>query len=377
MPYTYSNKKKIFSNLLEFLLFVVFCFVNIFLRSKKNKVCSVLLVEPFQMGDILSLTPMITPIKKKYPDAKIYVLTKISSGLVLKYDSRIEEVFFCEFPWSDYGKKKSKVFKLLGMIKNVWQLSRPGFDIGIDTRGDVRSQMLLMLAGCKQRVGYTNYLNSNINLSGFLLTDKKTKSKYKHRYLWNLELLECLDIKENEVFPVEFPSYKPNKLDVNIKPVFDNYSLVHIGGGWEYKRWDESKWIELIKRLVIEKKQSVYVVSGKGESDILDRIKLHFTKDDPIIFCVTSMEELVVFTQKCNVFYGLDSGPMNLAVCLDKPVVGIFGPGDSEMWKPINTASKYIHKNKEFPCSPCLQIVCVHPNRSCMKVIQVDEVMSL
>lgn len=376
MPYNYTDKNRSYSKILEIVSYILLFPFQKNGRKRPEEVKSILLIEPFQMGDILSLTPLIDPLKKKFMNAKIYVLTKPSSGGILKFDSRISEVLSNDFPWSDYGVKSKKLRRIFNLLKYVFSLRKHSFDIGIDTRGDIRSQIIMVLAGCKERIGYTNYLHSNINLRGLLLTSKAQESKMIHRYEWNLSLLSSLGFSENELFPIKFPCYIPDKLDCRDKITNSNI-VIHIGGGWIYKRWDETKWIYLINRLGKISDKNVYVIAGEGEKDILDRIKRKAVEMENIQYKVTSIEELIEFIYRCDKFIGLDSGPMNLAVCLNKIVIALFGPGDSSMWYPLNIDSKFIHRKENFSCNPCMQTVCFHPDNNCMMSIEVDEVIEL
>jgi ADP-heptose:LPS heptosyltransferase len=375
MPYQYSSKTNLFSKLLEIFSFLILSPLFIFNNLKKRKNSRFLLVEPFQMGDILSLTPLITKIKEFYPDSEIYVLTKKSSGGILNFDSRINGVLTTNFPWSDYGNKSNKLKDVFKTLQYVWNLRSYQFEYAFDTRGDIRSQILMLLSGANIRVGYTNYLHSNVNVIGLLLTHKKTISDFKHRYLWNLDLLTVLKIKPNQLSPIIFPSFYPDKLNIseNENP---NY-VIHIGGGWEYKRWDNKKWAELIKTIATDTKNKINVIAGAGEKDILENVKQSLGEIDNVNFKITSFEELITYIATCTKFIGLDSGPMNLAVCLGKPVVSIFGPGDSETWFPLSEGSYFVHKKEKFPCNPCLQKVCYFSENSCMKEVTVSDVMEM
>jgi len=372
----YSKKKVVFSLILEKLSILLLVFLSKQRSTSRQPIQSILLVEPFQMGDILSLTPLIHPLLTRHPNAKIFVLTKFSSGKVLEFDSRIYKVFFSDFPWSVQSGKKMRVTKLIASIRQTLKLRNFQFDLGIDTRGDIRSQILLVLAGCKIRVGYTNYLHSNINLAGHLLTHKKNVSTYRHRYEWNLDLLRVINYEETELFPVKFPSFIPDRL-LKIQNNILNL-VIHVGGGWEYRRWSTEKWIALIDYL---QKMSIYqhihVIGGPSEESIIAEIAVGVSPTNKVFFKTTSFEELVQLVINCHQFIGLDSGPVNLAACLDKPVVALFGPGDETMWRPLNSKGKYVKKAEKFPCSPCLQLKCIFPKKNCMEEIEVEDVLRL
>jgi ADP-heptose:LPS heptosyltransferase len=376
MPRNYNKKKVIFNVLLEKFFFVVFYPFILIQKPNREKVRSILIVEPFQIGDILSLTPLVEPLLRKYPESIISFLTKPGSGVILTYDSRIHQVYTTDFPWSDHGEKKFSFGRLLLSFKYAFDLRRQGFDLGIDTRGDIRSQVLLVLAGCKSRVGYLNYLQSNINLSGHLLNHYIGKSRYSHRYEWNISLLTALGFQENELFPIQFPSFYPDKIKSVINQQLKTI-VIHVGGGWVYRRWSEAKWIELIDILQSRPYDSIMVIGGVGERDILNRIESGVIKKSKIQFKVTTLKEMINEIDQCTLFIGLDSGPMNLAVCLNRKIIALFGPGDSSMWKPLNAEGRFIQKVNNFPCSPCLQLECIFPKKNCMSEIDVDDVIGL
>ncbi len=372
----YSENKVIFNVLLEKFFFVVLYPFILIQKPKNEKVKSILLVEPFQMGDILSLTPLIEPLLKKYPEAKISVLTKPGSGAILEYDSRVFKVYTTDFPWADHGVKRFSLSRVLNSFRFVFGLRSNSFDLGIDTRGDIRSQILLVLAGCRSRVGYLNYLHSNINLSGHLLNYYIDKSRYRHRYEWNISLLAAIGFQENELFPIRFPSFIPDRIkSVNNQQI--NTIVIHVGGGWVYRRWSEAKWIELINILQRRPYDSIMVIGGMGERDILNRIESAVIYKSSVQFKITTLKDMIMYIDQCTLFIGLDSGPMNLAACLNKKIIALFGPGDSSMWQPLNAEGSFIQKVSKFPCSPCLQLECIFPEKNCMHEIEVEDVVSL
>lgn len=374
MPYKFSKKKVIGVLLLELVCFLFFFLRKIIRRKKVHSHGNqnILLIEPFQMGDVLSLTPLVSIIKNNYPQYSIYVLTKPTSGSILSYDSRFKEILCVNFFWSDYDKKITWR-NLVNFFRDIKKLKSYSFAIGIDTRGDIRSQITLNILDCSEIIAYKNYLHSNINVQGLLATKSMLKSIYKHRYLWNIQLLQLIGI--NPPTKIQFPSFLPDKLTLSEEN--SKFILIHIGGGWIYKRWSIENWILLIERLLGNLSYDLKVVAGMGEKQILEQIQNNFLNNARVHFEVTSIERLISLTYHCSLFVGLDSGPMNLAVCLNKPVIALFGPGDSEMWFPLNDNSLFIHKKESFSCNPCLQTVCYFPHRNCMSVINVDEVVQI
>ena len=374
MAFTHSKKNIIASQLLEIIVHIfykIFSFFN--LRNQLNdKIDKILIIEPFQMGDVISLSVMFEPLKKKFPETSIIVLTKNNNERFLNLDKRIS-VITSEFPWSDYNKTWA-VKRYIKLFTDIMNFRKLKINIGMDPRGDIRSQIVLLMIGCKERIGYTNYANSNLDIKGLLLTKKAITPSSVHRYDWNLNLLKYMGI--NETLSIKFPSIKINtKVEIN-KSKKGFFVLIHPGGGWYYKRWPLNNWIKLIETLSQNDQVEIMVTGGENEKEILTNIN-HSIFNREVEFKVTNFNELIEYIQLSDLNICLDSGPMNLAVCLDKPVIALFGPGDSDSWKPYSAKSYFIHKKENFPCNPCFQKFCYYPNKNCMAEISVDEVLGM
>lgn len=376
MPYRYTAKDQRKARLLEWFGWIVLLpFTRRSDRARKpDDRMRILLVEPFQMGDILSMTPMVNPLLAAFPHAEIYFLTKPSSAAILRLDKRVTRVLEFDFVWSDYGVKRSMgIIYGLKLLRQLVQLRSYDFDIGFDTRGDIRSQIVLVLTGCRQRLGYTRYLASNLSIHGRLLSKQLPGKDSKHRYDWNSALLPLAGC-ENQA--VRLPSFFPELDPISFHKPFQRFILLHVGGGWEFKRWANDRWAQLIDTLNKEVQQNLVIIGGPAENGVIMEVERLTLNHDRTLFQVTTLTELVALEDQCDLFIGLDSGPMNLAVCLGKPVVALFGPGDSSMWYPYGSPNSAIHHVERFPCNPCKQVACEFPGRSCMSEIAVDEVVA-
>ena len=373
MAYNYSRKNVILAQTLEKAAFYINKAFS-FRKSKSeeiNKIKKILIIEPFQMSDVASISVMIGPLKNKFPETLIYILTKTGNENIYEFDNRVK-VIASEFPWADYNNRWNlkRYFRLL---VDIFRIRKLRIGIGIDPRGDIRSQLLLLLIGCRERLGYTSYLNSNITIRGLLLTQIAEHPESKHRYDLNLNLLNYINVEN--IYPVKFPSIDVSSINTGLKKKDEISVLIHPGAGWIYRQWPETNWVKLIQKLSEYKRIKITVIGGKGEKEILARI-LSSVNDERMEFKTTSLKDLMTSIKYSDLFICLDSGPMNLAVCMDKPVIALFGPGDSEMWRPYSSKSFFIHKKENFPCNPCLQKICYYPENNCMTKISVDDVLN-
>jgi heptosyltransferase-2 len=66
---------------------------------------------------------------------------------------------------------------------------------------------------------------------------------------------------------------------------------------------------------------------------------------------MTSLSELAALIRRAAICITNDSGPMHLAVALDRPVISIFGPTDPVWIGPYRRADAVLYADLE--CSPC------------------------
>jgi ADP-heptose:LPS heptosyltransferase len=377
MAYKYSLTTRVFTYIIEWAGFIFLSPLNwisslFYHYPPKTRVTKILLVEPFQMGDVISLTVMLDPLKILFPESEIYLLIHQKNKEILSKDKRIKGIYTADFPFSDYDKKKLRIQRYWNLLITLWKLRKVSFSIGIDSRGDIRSQLALYLINCRERLGYTHYLGSNIRFLGLFLNKRIPGCPFEHRYEWNRYIMTGLGIPLENLFPIPFPaiSIEPDTLPAYAEIV------VHIGGGWIYKRWKTHKWIELINSIGRNNQLSIRVIAGPGEKQQLEDIKAA-TMNSNIGFHTTSLDELITLIAGCTLFIGLDSGPMNLASVMGKKIIALFGPGDSQMWFPYQPDSLFIHHKAFFPCNPCFQTNCVFASYNCMDSITPEEVLNL
>lgn len=374
MPYIYPKRTIRLARSVEVLAFFLLRCIGWLRRSPKAdgaKVRSILLVEPFQMGDVVSLSVMFDPLKALWPDAKITILAQQKNAHLFKYDSRVHRTVTCPFPWA----QKDSFHGVAGW-RALWRTltslqGEGGFDVGMDTRGEIRSQLLMALCRCRRRIGYTNYMASNLKIRGLLLTDNLGEISVMHRYDMNRWVIgRAFDVS---LPPLTFPTFRADGIaPVPLKPG-KRQVVIHPGGGWRFKQWPEDRWVDLISALAKNDTVAIVLIGGENERDGVSRISSRLDVSHEAR--ITSFEDLVGLFKATSLFIGLDSGPMNLAVALGVRTLALFGPGDSDIWYPRGHGDECLHVRDPFPCNPCFQRDCVFPDASCMTKIQVTGVI--
>jgi len=366
--YHYSASKILVARALEILFLPLAWCLNL---CRAGDVRRILILEPFGLGDAALLAVMLAPLKNKFPAAEIHLLLQPGNTELFSRDPRVTCAHGFVFPWARRTNKLAFTnYPWIALFRFLRGLRRLRFDIGIDARGEVRSQILMVLLGCHRRVGATNYLGSNMNIRGRLLTDNQGEVSLKHRTQLNLDLcaaLGCTVVREHFLPALTWPA-PPAPAVFTV--------LIHTGAGWRFRLWTESSWARLIHQIVAELHVAVRVAGAPDEQPRLAAIRRGIPEGEAT-FRTTTLLELVSEMQACDLMIALDSGPMNIATVLGKPVIALFGPGSVPLYAPISPGSRVAHHQSAYACAPCTQQICIHPHHNCVASIAVHEVFEL
>ena len=126
------------------------------------EVREVLVLRLDRMGDVLMSLPALARLRAALPRARIRLAVGRWSEEVARA-APVDEVLVWSAPWA--ARAGESADSLRGLWGRARALRRVGLDLGIDLQGDLRSALLLALAGARRRVGYAN------TGGAYLLTD--------------------------------------------------------------------------------------------------------------------------------------------------------------------------------------------------------------
>jgi ADP-heptose:LPS heptosyltransferase len=146
------------------------------------------------------------------------------------------------------------------------------------------------------------------------------------------------------------------------------------------RRWPAEKFARLITSLLeIYPEYDVVVTGSASEKNLVDSVSAEAAVSFPgrvhNLCGRLSEKEFIGIVAGCKMMLTNDSGPMHLAMALQRPMVALFGPGDPAQYAfPDNARVLY----KKISCSPCVHL---HPqspcngDNQCMKLISTSEVL--
>jgi heptosyltransferase-2 len=313
------------------------------------------------MGDVLLTLPAVRALKAAYPSARITYLTQHPYQELLENHPDIDEVLVLDTK------------RLWPQIRLLRRFMSGRYDISVDLFGNPRSALWMRLSGARMRIG-GDFRGRRMHYTHRIRNDGKPKTAAEFHLSYLKPLGIPLENSEPEIFLT--PEEKDRARDwLNAQGAAGRGPLIglHAGASWPAKRWFPERFAALADRLRSELGASILWTEGPGEAAILDVVRK--SSRGPIRRSgVLPLRSLAAVLGECDVFVSNDCGPMHLAPAVGTKTVGIFGPGEPEIWFPYNQAGghRFIHANVD--CSRCHMDVC--GKMDCMKAVSVEDVFN-
>jgi lipopolysaccharide heptosyltransferase I len=332
-----------------------------------------LLVRTGALGDIIHGLPVAAALKEAYPHLRLDWVVEERYAELLRCVPVVDACVPVRFKQgvrglADPGERTQ-------WLKTLRTLRRAAYDVTLDLQGLIRSGMVAGWTRAPFRVGFSgdhvrerpNCLFSNVR--------PKRMPVGGHVIDRNLCLLHPLGIRSQGVRAV---SYRvPEEMDRSAEHVLrtsgrqddDLCVAVHPVAGWPTKEWRPERYAEILRRLAGVSGIKVFLLWGPGERERV--VTLRKTSGSAAhLIPRMGPAELLAFLKKCDLYLGGDSGPMQMASSLGKPVVALFGPTDPERNGPFYGRYRVVWGRAA--CAPCYKRRC--SRRDCMDAVNLDSV---
>jgi len=327
----------------------------------------ILIVELWGIGDAVMMSPILAPLREKFPEARISVLCQQHAADILKENRQISRFFIFKFPWTAFtGKYRFWRWDWKGIMRLIMELRREKFDLVLDARKDPRNNLLLFLTGGKRRVGY------GWKVCGYFLTDAIClKDEKIHRVEAWKKLLVHLGIEAGDVRPdirisVEEEKWAGEFLKNNGISDHDLMIGIHPGARVKVRCWPLEKFAEIGSYAAIRHKAKVLVfVEPDGYGDDIAVTTEH-------VKVKVGLRQMTALISKLSLLICNDSGAMHIASAVHTPTVSIFGPGDPGSIGPYGGNHAVVIK--DISCRPCFDH-CRYHEPLCLTGIFVEDVI--
>jgi ADP-heptose:LPS heptosyltransferase len=152
---------------------------------------------------------------------------------------------------------------------------------------------------------------------------------------------------------------------------------IHPGATWPAKRWPAERFAAVADRLA-GLGCRVMLTGGPHDAETVRQV-LEAGRSAPHVLPPVPLRRLAAAISWCDAYVSNDAGPMHIAAALDVPTIGIFGPGEENIWFPYDPSRGHRALRKDVPCHPCHKDLCPwdgERHMECMKLLPAEEVVS-
>lgn len=310
---------------------------------------SFLLWMPNWIGDVVLTLPVIQSLRRAYPSARIFVVTRQPSDELLLGHPAIDTVLTLP------SGAENGFWQRVGFARD---LRKYNFDVGVVFPNSFGSAFLLSLTGAKCRVGYNTESREILLTHPVNTTTHLKKAQYRVEYYFKILSSLKLDAPDRDFAPLISQEGDKTAREVLLDIGMDEneeFLTLHPGTSKVERSWHAERFGILCQKLIKEDGKRVVLLGTEKESELLQRIKNYGSPEAIKIIPPVNLRVLAGLLRKSRLFIGNDSGMMHLAAMVGVPVLGIFGPGSPKSTGPYMPPEKQEVVTQNYDCSPCRQ----------------------
>ncbi len=334
-----------------------------------REVHSILVIRTAYIGDVIMTLPLLAPLKSRFPQAKITFLTSPQAAPLLHTNPYVDKVlthapfWFYDTPVSNYPPFLKK-------------LRRHGFQLVIETRGDIRDISLLAYPlAADHKVAYA------VGGGGFLLSHTVPHPAVNHRVRYHLDIARYLGASVNNDDPVEWGVYLKEEENLEAQAflrkqgVSGDFIAVHPGGRVPLKSWSPHRYAKTYDSLGKQTGLPLVLLGSPGECDTASRICQAMERPLINVCGRLGLRTLAAVLSRAALLVCNDSAPMHLAACCGIPVAALFGPSKPEQTGPWGVPSVVV--SHDIACrAACDETTCTHTeHHACLERVGSEELV--
>ncbi|MFN5318541.1 MAG: glycosyltransferase family 9 protein [Bacteroidia bacterium] len=325
------------------------------------------------MGSIIQASALLKSLRMMYPEAEIVFLSTSANLAVAEgYKTFINRSLLI----NDKG-----IFTLIkstfSALLKLWRF-KPEVYIDLEVYSNF-SSLICTLSLAKNRIGF--YKSDKDYRSGLYthLIYYNIKAPLSEIYLQTARLLGSAGIY-TKLTPPDLPVTRIEEICLALG-LHGLYMIINPNASdlRLERRWTKQAFQEFIRSFKQRYPELTIVLIGSAaERDYVNTVYAPFSEDASVINVAgkTSVADLLTLIKDAACILTNDTGPLHLALALEQPVVGLFGPCSPDQYGQMERCIP-IYKN--VYCSPCVHEFSIPPckgNNTCMQLIEVNEVLN-
>jgi heptosyltransferase-1 len=332
----------------------------------------ILLVRLSAIGDIVFASPLISALRRACPGAHIAWLVQPECRALLDHHPDLDETICCPLGhWRRLWRER-RLGELVTGIRALRQtLLLRHFDLAIDLQGLLKSGLLTRLSGAPDRIGLGSREGSRWLMTRTLPRGgdpRRIGSEYLH-------LAERLGLPsapfEMAVHYSAAEAAFAQELTVRER-LTGGYAVLCPFTTRPQKHWFEERWATLATRLGSDLGLVPILLGGPSDQEAAARIAGETECRLVNLVGRTSLTEAAALIDGAELLVAVDTGLGHMGISFGTPSLLLFGSTRPYLDTTRANARVLYHP---LPCSPCKRRPTCGGTFTCMREIQVGEVL--
>jgi lipopolysaccharide heptosyltransferase I len=338
---------------------------------RKQDFRKILLIKLSAVGDVVHTIPVLNKLRRRYPAAQLDWLVTSPIAELLRHNLSITNIIEFE---RDVWSTPWRLAPFAAYARLAARLRAAAYDLVVDMHGQFRTAALTLATGAPARIGFDRPRARVWGASPrkFPLEARRHAWQGAREGSWlaythhiavpTLDLhavdryLNLGSILELDKGPADFSFPIPQSANSRVDSLLrqhhiDRADLVVMAPGtvWGTKHWGTEKFAKVAQHF-LSQGFAVVLIGTQRERNVCEEVA-DLAPGAVDLAGMTTLSELAALIRRAALNITNDSGPMHLAVALNRPVISIFGPTDPVWIGPYGRPHAVLHA--DLPCSPC------------------------
>lgn len=299
------------------------------LRPLTDEPRRILIVRLGAIGDVARVLPMVHGLKARFPSAAIDWVVQSKAADLLRGHPHLDRVFVIPFRrWRDALSREALDLRR--------RMRARDYDLVLDFQGMAKGAVWALVAGGRAvRVGWgPGHVKNFTWLAAHGL--RYPPGTDVNRHLRHRVLVDWLGAPDLAGVPPVFESSDREGVDRYLdgpgagpRPWILAYPGSSVTGS--HKRWEPERLARALTDLRARTGGTILVGWGPAEEDEARALAAAVAGS---LIPPTTLRALTYLLSRCDLFVGMDTGPMHLAGLVGTPVVAVFGRSDPTVHGP-------------------------------------------
>ncbi len=289
----------------------------------KDQLDNICIVMMSAVGDTVHVLPVINAIKRQHPSARITWVLQPGPATLVRGHPAVDEIIIFD---------RSKGMKAFREV--ISELRSRKFDLLINLQVYLKAGIITAFSGTRRRLGFDRKRARDAN---WLFTSDRIPAHGPHHVQDQyFEFLHHLGIEPE---PPEWglgPWEEEREWQREFIARFDKpIACIVVATSQPDRDWPPEKWAEVCDLLYERYGMQPVLVGGDTprERNAAERIQ-RLTRSKPHVALGSGLRKLVSILDASELVLAPDTGPLHMAVALNKPAISLMGASDARRTGP-------------------------------------------